>query len=308
MVLSAIVTQGYNVVGVITETDEFDKKEEENYQRFAKFGAYDSLKEVANCLKLPVYQPKNVNSEEFVDKIEEINPNLIVIVSYHTIIKKHLIQKFKNRIINVHMAPLPKYRGRAPINWAIINGETHTAITVHFVDEGIDTGPIISQEIIEIEDDDRAIDVLLKGLPLFPYLVLKSIRFIEENKVNPKTQDLYDGSYFPKRKPEDGLIDWCHEKTLDIHNKVRALAYPYPGAFTFIHPEKKVKIERTSMPRNFRRICPIPGIVFGKVPSGGVKVTTIDGFIIIEKVRIDESIYDASEYLKLGTKLEMGII
>lgn len=302
LVLRALIDNNYKVVGVVTETDEFDEGEKENYERFAEFAAYESLKEVASALGLPIFQPKSVNSPEFMAQIDQIDAELIVIVSYHEIIKQPLLDRFHNRMINLHAGALPHYRGRAPINWAIINGEDHIGVTAHYMDEGIDTGPIIVQNMVKIKENDRAIDVLLRALPLFPEIALKAIRLIEKGEVRAKPQNPSEGSYFPRRTPEDGVIDWKFETAKDIHNKVRALAYPYPGAFTFYRGEKLI-IERTSMPDKYTRISPLPGLVFGRTSMGGVKVTTSDAFIIVEEVRISQKVYKAAEQIKIGSKL-----
>lgn len=301
--LCALVAEGYNIVGVITETEKFDKKEAKTYSRFARFGAYDSLKEVAERLGLPVYRPRDVNSKKFVRVVEKLAPEYIVVVSYHQIIGESLLEKFKDRIINVHIGHLPHYRGRAPINWAIINGERKIGITVHLMTKDIDAGPIVMQRFIKISDEERAIDVLLRALPGFPFMILRSLRLLETGKIKPIPQNPFEGSYFPRRRPQDGYIRWFNETALDIHNKVRALAYPYPGAFVR-HRGKKVIIEKTSQPKNQKRISPVPGIVFGKTENGGVKVTTIDGFIVIEEIRKGERALKASEYFKVGNKLE----
>lgn len=306
LVLRELIKNNYDIIGVVTETDDYDKREAEAYVRFTKFGVYESLKEAANTLKLPVYKPKDVNSPDFIKTIEKMSPNLIVIVSYHGIIKKPLLRKFKNRIINAHVAPLPYYRGRAPINWAIINGEDHVGVTVHFLTEEIDAGPIILQEKVPITENDRAIDVLLRSLPIAPKLILRTIKLIENGQVKVRLQNPFAGSYFPKRTPADGLIDWRFETSREIHDKVRALTDPYPGAFTFFD-DKKVVILKTSLPKERKRITPVLGLVFGKTPSDGVKTTTIDDFIIIEKVKIDDTVYKGADYFKMGARLGIDL-
>lgn len=302
MTLRALLEADYEVVGVITETDEFDQREAQTYERFARYGAYESLKEVARELGLDVYQPEDINDPAFIEKIESLRPDLLVCVSYHAIIKTELLNKYKQRIINAHLAPLPYYRGRAPINWAIINGEDHTAVTVHFMNEGVDTGPIIVQERVPIYDDDRAIDVLLRALPYFPKLVLKAVRLIEEGKVEAVPQNPYEGTYFPKRTPEDGLVDWTSEKAKDIHNKIRALIDPYPGAFSYYRGDKVIFIS-SELPKNLKRVSPVGGIIFGKNSDQSVKVTTIDGCLVIKEIRVHEREAVAARYFKMGGKL-----
>ena len=211
------------------------------------------------------------------------------------------------RIINAHVASLPYYRGRAPINWAIINGEEKVGVTVHYIEEGIDTGPIIVQEEVEVNPKDRAIDLLLKTLPLFPKLVVEAVTLIEEGRVHPIPQEEFSGSYFPRRVPEDGLIDWYHENSLEIYNKVRALADPYPGAF-IVYNDQKIVVERAALPEVSaqRKVSPLPGLVFGKSSSGGVKVTTIDGCVMLEELSIEGQCYKAGEYFRMGSRLAVN--
>lgn len=305
LTLRALLEAGYEIAGVITETDEFDKREAEVYQRFAPYGAYESLKKLASQLGLQLFQPQDIHAPEFMRIIEEkLQPNLLICVSYHTILKKSLLQRYPNRIINAHLAPLPYYRGRAPINWAIINGEDHTAVTVHFIDAGIDTGPIILQEKIPIGEDDRAIDVLLRALPYFPKLVLQVVELIRTGKVQPRSQDLYESSYFPRRMIEDGLLDWKHLTTQDIHNMIRALSDPYPGAFSYCKGERIV-IQSSQLPKEIKRVSPMAGLVFARMPQGEVKVTTTDGHIIIRSIQVEGQEMNPAAYLRLGTKFFM---
>lgn len=302
LTLTALVKAGHEIVGVVTETDAFDREEAEVYERFARYGAYESLKEAALQVGLPLYQPKDINHTEFIATIDAMAPDLIICVSYHAILKRELISRYPARIINAHLAPLPHYRGRAPINWAIINGEDHTAVTVHFIDEGIDTGPIIVQERIPILEMDRAIDVLLRALPAFPRTILSAIRKIETDKVEALPQSPFDGSYFPKRTPKDGLIDWKYMNTQDIHNTIRALSDPYPGAFSYCKGEKII-FHRSQLPREMHRVSPIAGLVFTKIPDGAVKVTTRDSHITITSIQVGDREIRPAEYLKLGSKL-----
>jgi len=294
MVLKKLVEEGHEIVGVITEKDDYD---DETYKaNFQKYGCYMSLKDVALKMGLKVFQPDNVNSAEYMEIIENLSPDLIIIVSYHSIIKKPLIEKYK--IINLHGSLLPKYRGRAPINWAIINGEKETGVTVHFVDEGIDTGDIIYQEKVKIEKTDTAIDVMKKTLPLYPKLASIAVNLIEKNEVKPIKQDKSDGFYFPRRKPQDGKIEWGWT-TETIYNWIRALTHPYPGAFTF-HKGKKLFVWKATIPSDKNKITHIPGIVIGYT-NDGVRVTTGDSYIIINKVQLEgEKEVNALEYFKPG--------
>lgn len=296
--LEALINAGYKIVGVITETDEFDIREKNIYGRFSRFNAYDSLKENARKLGCRVYQPVNINDPSFLEKIKKLKPDIAVIVSYHGILKKDFLEIVK--VINIHGAPLPKYRGRSPINWSIVNGETYTGITAHHVITRVDAGKIIEQKLIPIFFKDRAIDVLLRSLPIYPELVLSSIRKIEDNPECGHEQDESGSIYFPKRYPEDGKINWNIEKTIDIYNKIRALSYPYPCAQSY-YQNRQIFINSCSIISE-RRVSPIPGIII-RSNEDGVFITTIDGLIKIKTLIEREEEITASLILKVGKRL-----
>jgi len=296
--LEALINAGYKIVGVIAETDEFDKREKNVYDKFSRFNAYDSLKENARKLGCEVFQPVNINDPSLLEKIKKLKPDIAVIVSYHGILKKDFLEIVK--VINIHGAPLPKYRGRSPINWSIINGETYTGITAHHVITRVDAGKIIEQKLIPIFFKDRAIDVLLRSLPIYPELVLSSIRKIEDNPEYGCEQEESESIYFPKRCPEDGRINWNIEKTIDIYNKIRALSYPYPCVRSY-YQNRQIFINSCSIVSE-RRVSPVAGIII-KSDKDGVYITTIDGLIKIKTLIEKEEEIIASLILKVGKRL-----
>ena len=297
--LRALLNKGYQVSGVVCETDEFDRLEQENYKKFAAFGAYEYLKAVALDLGLEVVQPADVHSREFMDWLEKKSPDLILMSSYHAIIKKPLLEKFT--FINMHGAPLPRYRGRSPFNWAIINNEKRHGISVFMLEEGIDTGPIICQRPVEIKFEERAIDIIIRCIHSWAELALEALEKLQTKGFQPAAQDLTQGCYFPKRFPEDGVIDWKNESSLTIYNKVRSLSYPYPGAYTFFKGEKII-FNRARMADNSRIITPVPGIVFSKSIDGAAKVSTRDGWIELTEVIWNGEIMPPFKILKMGTR------
>lgn len=307
LTLKALLKSNHEVVGVIAETDKFDSKEKENYEGNKEFGVYDSLKDLAKSYNLKLFQPKDVNDPEFIKTIDSLKPDLISIVSYHSIIKKPLLEKYKNKIINTHGAPLPYYRGRAPINWAVINGEKETAVTVHFVDEGIDTGDIIVQERVPINLEDTSIKVLQRSLPLYPQLVLDAINQIEKGKVKPIKQSTSQGTYFPKRTPKDGLINW-QSTSLEIYNFIRALTHPYPGAFTY-HKDKKLYVWDSSLDyeKDDSVKCP-PGLLY-RLSEDGAWIKTKDSSLILKSVQAEGDIekYPLQYFKRPGINLGIDL-
>ena len=299
LVLERLLRQNYDVVGIVTETDAFDFLERQNYERFKKFGAYESLKDKALSLRLEVFQPDNINEERTIEKLQSLTPDIVVMVSYHSLLKETFLGVFK--IINVHGAPLPKYRGRAPINWAIINGENSTAVTVHHVIKKFDAGNIIAQQEIPIYDKDWAIDVLIRSLPVYPEITIKALQKLEDDPEYGIPQNEEESTYFPRRTPKDGGINWKINGTLDIYNKIRALAYPYPGARAK-YKEREIILNSSAIVSE-TRLSPTPGVII-RSNRNGVYVTTIDGIINIKTLIENEMEIEASQTLKTGEKLK----
>ncbi|PCE66557.1 methionyl-tRNA formyltransferase [Sediminicola luteus] len=163
--------------------------------------------------------------------------DVLVSVNYLFLIEQDVIELPKKYAFNIHGSLLPKYRGRTPHVWAIINGEENTGITAHLIDEGCDTGKILKQVNIPIENDDTGANILEKFAFAYPELVTDVLTQIEKGTISPITQDNTLATYYGKRTPEDGLInwDWCKER---IYNWIRAQAPPYPGSFTFLGKSK----------------------------------------------------------------------
>ena len=197
---------------------------------------YSGVEEVAGKYNLSCYQTENINQKRFVNLFRKEDIDLIVSVNFNQILKKEIIEVPQRGCINVHASLLPKYRGRAPLNWAIINGEDKTGVTVHFIDEDIDTGDIILQRKIPINHDDYISDIMTQVKEIYPEIVLDAIDKIKNDAVVPESQKR-EGFYCPKRSPEDGLIDWSKDSA-DIYNLIRAVSHPYPGAFTYLEGDK----------------------------------------------------------------------
>lgn len=181
-------------------------------------------------LGLEVYQPKDVNSEESIKRIKACDPDFIVVVAYGQIIKEPILDIPKYDIINVHASLLPKYRGAAPINWAIVNGETETGVTIMQVEKGLDTGDMILKESFKIEEEDDASIIHDKLSQLGGNMINKAIEGIVDGSLKRDKQDDSLSSYAPKINKDSGDIDWNkHGQT--IKNLVRGFK-PWPSAFT----------------------------------------------------------------------------
>jgi methionyl-tRNA formyltransferase len=193
------------------------------------------FKDFANTSKIELYTLKGPIGLKRI--IEKENPDLVVVVGWYWIIPNSILEIVGNGFIGIHGSLLPKYRGFAPFVWAIINGEEKTGLSLFYFSNGIDTGDIIAQKEILLEDNTTIEDLLLMA-------EIKSVELIKENyenilsERNERTpQSDKEISYCSIRKPEDGLINWT-ESNLNIHNFIRAQSNPYPGAFSFIDGKK----------------------------------------------------------------------
>lgn len=232
--LEHLINNNVNVVGVVVSKNDNDW--------------YRGVDEVAYKFNLNLYEEKNINDQIFLNKIKSLNLDLIVCVNFDQILKKDIINLPAIGCINTHASLLPKYRGRAPLNWAMINGEKYSGVTVHFIDEGIDTGDIILQEKIKINEDDYISDLLNKVKNIYPKIVLNAIRALESSNLNFIKPDLSKGFYVNKRTKDDGKIDFS-KPSKDILNFIKAISKPYPGAFLY-NNNKKIIIWRARLDYN----------------------------------------------------------
>lgn len=213
--------------------------------------------------------------------------DLILCVNYRYILTREIYKAARLGAINIHGSLLPAYRGRTPNTWAIINGETETGVTVHVIDDGIDTGPILCQSTIPITLHDTGHSLSLKLTSVYPQLVREAIRKIQEKTFAPIPQDESKATVFPKRNPDDGRIDWTWTAKR-IFDWVRAQTAPYPGAFTYLRGIKMTVWEAEWVQQTSSPIVPAgrPGEVVGLCcgagdSHGGVFVSCGDGSLVL---------------------------
>jgi methionyl-tRNA formyltransferase len=188
------------------------------------------VKEAAIAANVPVYQPEKIRSPEARDLLQRLAPDCIVIIAYGQIIPASLLQIPKLGWINLHASLLPKYRGAAPINWVIANGETQTGLTTMRIDAGMDTGDMLLQEEIGIAPEETATELAESMAEAGAPLMLETLRGIAEGKLAPHPQNNDEATYAPLLKKEDGRIDW-NRPAQEIYNRMRGFA-PWPGAYT----------------------------------------------------------------------------
>lgn len=287
--LKKLIENSYNIVGVVHRFHSRDKL----------------LEEFAHSLNLSVLRYKNVNSKEFLKLVKDLEPDLNISMSFDQIIKRNLLESAPLGFINCHTGQLPYYRGRNVINWAIINNEKTIGLTIHYMDEGIDTGDIILQKELPIYFEDTYGDVLERVTQAYPKLLLTAVRQVEAGAVHRKQQSHLEGTYFSIRTEGDELIDW-NDTSLNIYNFIRAIAKPGPGACTYVDGKKLIiwKARLLDAPK----YKATTGEVVGRLKGQGVKVKTGDSVILVEKVQFEGEPEEAVADFKIGTRFGINLI
>jgi len=189
------------------------------------------VKQSALELSLPIYQPEKIKTnEELQTKLEEISPNAIIVVGYGRIVPSWMLQLPEFGNINLHASLLPKYRGAAPIQWAIANGESVTGVTTMRIDEGLDTGDILLQRELSISEDATAEALAAKLATIGADLMIETLMGLQTGTIHPQRQDNAQATLAPILKKEDGRIDFSR-RAPEIYNRFRGFQ-PWPGAFT----------------------------------------------------------------------------
>jgi methionyl-tRNA formyltransferase len=192
---------------------------------------FESVRKLAELHGIPVITPDNPNVPEVVEQIAALQPDFFFSFYYREMLKAQLLAIPKRGGLNMHGSLLPKYRGRVPVNWAIIHGERETGATLHYMTEKPDNGDIVAQQAIPILPDDTAFEVFQKVTVAAEMALNACLPDLVAGTAKAVKQDLTKGGYFGGRKPEDGIIDWS-KPAREVHNLVRAVAPPYPGATT----------------------------------------------------------------------------
>lgn len=233
--LELLLQNNYNIETVVTVPD----KQKGRGLHFQE----SDIKKFALNRKLKILQPENLSDKNFIQDLENINPDLIIIVAFR-ILPVDVFNIPKYGSINLHASLLPRYRGAAPINWAIINGEKETGVTTFFIKEKVDTGDILVQKKIPIEDSDDAGSLHDKLALLGASALLQTVKQIESGNLFPIKQDELLSSKAPKLNKENCKIKW-NEKSLKIHNLIRGVS-PYPASYTK-YKNKIIKIFKSSL-------------------------------------------------------------
>jgi len=270
--LKQVVKDGWNVEAIFTLAKKYAKKT----SGFADFSSLSKKN------KITLYKVKDINTEANIARIKKIKPDLIIVCGWQRLIGEDILNIPAKGTIGFHSSLLPKYRGRAPVNWAIIMGEKKTGVTMFYCDPKADTGDIIAKRsfFITLRDTCRTIyDKSAKAASKLLHIYLPKI-------ADGSVKRIYNRSgkarFWPKRRPEDGRINW-KRKALDIHNWIRALTHPYPGAFTHYNG-KRCFIWKSRYSDSSWSIKKSPGQIL-KIDKKGLLVATKNRPLWISEIR-----------------------
>lgn len=263
------------------------------------------VSELAAQIKLPIQKPESVKDPAFIGGLKALSPDLIVVVAYGKILPKAILEIPKHGCINVHASLLPKYRGAAPVQWAILNGEKETGVTIMQLDAGLDTGPIFSQAKISVDADDTTMTLMDKLFAAGAPLLLSVIKAIENGRFATVPQDNACASFAPALRKEEGSLDF--KKTARAtRDRIRACE-AWPGAFTY-YKGKPLKILRAD--KNFYEFKKpfAPGAVVDIINGRGFVVAAADQGILLEEVQPDSGKKMSAYDFVLGRKVKVGDI
>ncbi len=246
---------------------------------------YEPIHQLAEENNIPYRKFRNINEEIYINEMKEMNPDYIFVIGLSQLVKSEIILAARIGTIGFHPTPLPKFRGRAAIVWQILLGIRETKCTMFFIDDGMDSGNIISQEEYIIEDSDYAIDVQEKSNEALKRMLNRVLPQLLEGSVNSIKQNEDEATYLLKRTPEDGIINWNYSvKT--IQRYIRAISKPYPGAFTHYKGKHKVIFWKADYLENNKYIG-IPGQI-AKISNEYLDIVCVDGLLrVYEYENID---------------------
>lgn len=191
---------------------------------------FGSVKKLANRMNLKVFVDEDLDDPAWIPKIKAIKPDLIFSFYYRKMIRECLLAIPPKGALNLHGSLLPRYRGRAPVNWVLVNGESETGLTLHHMVKKPDAGDIVAQRRVAIADEDTALTLYRKMVPLVGDILKEAVPLLEKGTAPRIVQDAAQATYFGGRKPADGKIDWT-KPAKTVYNLIRAVTHPYPGAF-----------------------------------------------------------------------------
>ncbi len=296
--LERLYDLGYEVEAVVTKPDQ-------KRGRGQKV-TFSPVKELALKHNTEILQPDRVKGNlEFVNKLKALKPDIIVVVAYGKILPEEVLAIPKHGCVNIHGSLLPKYRGAAPIHWALINGDKETGVTTMLMDSGMDTGDMLLKAVIPITDEDDVASLHVKLSNLGAQALVETLEKLKAGTITPVKQEDKQATYAPMVFKDLGKLEW-NKDTLEIFNKVRGLN-PWPGCYTFLNGQR-LKIHKCQITHD-ANLSAIPGTIVD-INKGGICVKTKDGILQLtivqpeNKPKMEASSYANGYNIKRGEKFD----
>ena len=294
--LEAVYNAGYEILAVVTNPDRPKGRGMKMVE--------SPVKEFAREKNLKIYQPEKVKKNiEFIEEIKKLQPDVICVVAYGKILPKEILEIPKLGCINVHGSLLPQYRGAAPIQWAILNGDKETGITTMYMNEGMDTGDMILKEKVTIGEDETTGELWDRLSKIGGELLVKTLKEIEKGTA-PREKQGDDFSIAPMLDKKMAKIDWENKSAIEIKNLVRGLN-PIMGAYSFLNG-KKIKFWNVAIATN--KEIPAEGLKNGTVilsnPKDGLFIKTKEGIIKVLEIQGENAKRMPIQDFLRGNKIE----
>ena len=283
--INALIENGFEIQCIFTHTD---NPSENTWFR--------SVAELASAKGIELCAPENPNHPLWVERVREMQPDFIFSFYYRHMLGKELLSIPRLGAINLHGSLLPKYRGRVPINWAVIRGEKETGVTLHYMTEKPDAGDILAQERFPIGENDTALDVHLNAAKAAAELLKKALPQLKNGSLKAVKQDESQAEYFHGRTPADGVIDFSRSSA-EIRNLVRGVTRPYPGAFAYLGEKKYIfwQVTETAVPTDAA-----PGTILSVSP---LTVACGEGALQVDFAQQEGGLYCSGSQLAKDAKL-----
>lgn len=287
--IRSLIKNGYEITAVFTHAD--DAEETIYFESVARLAAENDI---------PLFAPEDVNHPLWIEQIQAMKPDVLFSFYYRNMICQDILDIVPQGSMNLHGSLLPLYRGRAPINWVLVNGESETGATLHHMTTQADAGDIVIQEKLAIASDDTALTLNEKLCDLSSVMLDKALIDIKAGSATRTAQEESSATYFGKRGPEDGEINWNGSAT-EACNLVRAVTQPYPGAFTFTG-DRKITIWSATVIDETADVC--PGTITSHTP---LTIACKDGQLRVDFGQSEGGLYSNGSQLAAGMSLITGM-